>query len=158
MYEKFVQQINYDGQRYEVSLPWKEHHPPLPDHYDLCCKRLTNLLKRLRQTPSLLTDYNTVIKDQMRGRYPTIAGCQWTSSLSPTSWSFPTGQGYLETPDSLRRFGKIPWGFSQQLSLHRTKVWPVDFRHSSAFPCPTSCPYWRHREGIPHGVGERRGS
>ena len=65
MYEKFVQQINYDGQRYEVSLPWKEHHPPLPDHYDLCCKRFTKLFKRLRQTPSLLTDYNTVIKDQV---------------------------------------------------------------------------------------------
>ena len=65
VYDHFVQQIKYDGQGYEVSLPWKEHHPPLPDHYDLCYKRLANLLKRLRQTPSLLTDYDTTIKDQV---------------------------------------------------------------------------------------------
>ena len=65
VYEKFVQQIKYNGQRYEVNLPWKDHHPPLPDHYDLCHKRLTNLLRRLRQTPQLLYDYNAIIQDQV---------------------------------------------------------------------------------------------
>ena len=65
VYDKFVQQIRFDGQRYEVSLPWKEHHPPLPDNFDLCCKRLVSLLKRLRQTPQLLTEYDTIIKDQL---------------------------------------------------------------------------------------------
>ena len=40
VYEKFLQQIRFDGNRYEVSLPWKEHHPSLPDHYELCEKRL----------------------------------------------------------------------------------------------------------------------
>ena len=65
MYEKFVQQIRHNGQRYEVSLPWKEHHPPLLDHYDLCHKRLVNLLKRLRHSPQLLQDYNATIQDQV---------------------------------------------------------------------------------------------
>ena len=65
VYEKFVQQIRYNGQRYEVSLPWKEHHLPLPDHLDLCRKRLTSLLKRLRQTPLLLDEYNAIIQDQL---------------------------------------------------------------------------------------------
>ena len=31
VYEKFVQQIKFDGQKYEVKLPWKEHYPPLLD-------------------------------------------------------------------------------------------------------------------------------
>ena len=51
VYEKFVQQIRHNGQRYEVSLPRKEHYRPLPDHYHLCHKRLINLLSRLRQSP-----------------------------------------------------------------------------------------------------------
>ena len=45
VYEKFGQQIKYDGQRYGVSLPWKEHHPPLPDHYDFCHKRVALQLR-----------------------------------------------------------------------------------------------------------------
>ena len=60
-----MQQIKFDGQRYEVNLPWKEYHPPLPDHLDLCRKRLANLLKRLRQTPQLLKEYNSIIRDQL---------------------------------------------------------------------------------------------
>ena len=48
VYEKFVQRISFDGHRYEVCLPWKECHPPLPDNRELCSKRLLSLLKRLR--------------------------------------------------------------------------------------------------------------
>ena len=62
VYDKFVQQIRFDGQRYEISLPWKEHHPPLPDH---CCKRLIGLIKRLKQTPQLLKEYDAIIRDQL---------------------------------------------------------------------------------------------
>ena len=36
VYDKFVQQILFDGQRYQVSLPWKENTPPLPDNLELC--------------------------------------------------------------------------------------------------------------------------
>ena len=54
VYERFAQKIKHDGQRYEVSLPWKGHHPLLPDRYDLCHKRLINLIRRLRQSPQLL--------------------------------------------------------------------------------------------------------
>ena len=44
VYKRFVQQISFNGQRYKVSLPWKPNHPPLPDHYELCRKRLFGLL------------------------------------------------------------------------------------------------------------------
>ena len=29
VYEKFTQQISFDGQRYQVCLPWRENHPSL---------------------------------------------------------------------------------------------------------------------------------
>ena len=65
MYEKFVQRIKFDGHRYAVSLPWKDHHPPLLDHFQLCLKRLIGLLRRLRQDPPLLAEYNSIIQDQL---------------------------------------------------------------------------------------------
>ena len=65
VYEKFVQQISFNGQRYQVSLPWKESHPPLPSNLGLCRKRLAGLLRKLRQTPQLLAEYDSVIKDQI---------------------------------------------------------------------------------------------
>ena len=48
-----------------MSLPWKECHPPLPDNYDLALRRLNGLLRRLRQTPEILHQYNAVIQDQV---------------------------------------------------------------------------------------------
>lgn len=46
VYNKFVQQIKFDGRRYEVRLPWKENHASLPDNRQLCQARLTSLIKR----------------------------------------------------------------------------------------------------------------
>ena len=66
VYDTFVQKIKFDGMRYEVCLPWKPNHPPLLDHYELCQKRLSSLLKRLRQNPTLLSDYDSVMKEQLR--------------------------------------------------------------------------------------------
>ena len=66
VYEKFTQQISLKQGRYEVHLPWKESHPPLPDNYELCRKRLDGLLKRLRQNPERLLQYDAVIRDQLR--------------------------------------------------------------------------------------------
>lgn len=43
----------------------EEHHQPLPDNFDLCRKRLSGLLKRLRQTPQLLAEYYAIIQDQL---------------------------------------------------------------------------------------------
>ena len=51
--------------RYEVTLPWKESHAVLPTHYNLSVKRLTGLLRRLRQTPGILQQYDAVIRDQL---------------------------------------------------------------------------------------------
>ena len=37
----------------------------MPTHYDLSVKRLTGLLRRLRQTPDILQQYDAVIRDKL---------------------------------------------------------------------------------------------
>ena len=52
------------GGRYEVSLPWREYHDPLVN-YDLSRKQLYGLLRRLKQNPAILREYDAIIHDQL---------------------------------------------------------------------------------------------
>ena len=65
VYDDFQQRIRYDGQRYEVSLPWKEPHLLLPDNHSLSKSRLVSLLSRLRNDPGVLKEYHAVIQEQL---------------------------------------------------------------------------------------------
>ena len=49
-----IHAIKLKDRRYEVSLPWKEYHQPLPDNYDLSLRRLKGLLQKLRHDPDTL--------------------------------------------------------------------------------------------------------
>ena len=51
--------------RYEVCLPFKDEHPPLPDNYESSKRRLSALVHRLQQKPDVLKSYDDVIKDQL---------------------------------------------------------------------------------------------
>ena len=64
--DTFTQQIQFQNGRYQVTLPWKPTHRPLPTNLQLCKKRLAGLLKKLKTTPKLLTDYNNIIQDQLQ--------------------------------------------------------------------------------------------
>ena len=65
IYNEFENSIELKEGRYEVSLPWKKFHDPLPDNYKLTLKRLHGLLCRLRQDPTILQEYNAIIQDQI---------------------------------------------------------------------------------------------
>ena len=65
MYDDSRSTIKLREGRYEVSLPWKQFHQPLPDNYSLSQQRLHGLLKRLRQNPALLRDYDCIIQEQI---------------------------------------------------------------------------------------------
>lgn len=65
MYDEFANTIAFRDGRYMVSLPWKEFHGPLPDNYQLSHNRLQGLLRRLKQTPSILREYDDIIRDQL---------------------------------------------------------------------------------------------
>ena len=63
LYEEVKNSITFENNRYKVGLPWKSSHPLLPDNYNLCKKRLDNLLQRLQQEPEKLKQYDSVMKE-----------------------------------------------------------------------------------------------
>lgn len=50
----FDREITFKYGRYQTLLPWKPSHNVLPDNYRLSKKRLLSLLRRLKQSPSVL--------------------------------------------------------------------------------------------------------
>ena len=66
VYDLFMQGIKFEKGRYSVRLPWKDLDVPLSNNFDLCQRRLCNLLKRLHLEPRMLQEYHSVIVDQIR--------------------------------------------------------------------------------------------
>ena len=64
VYQKFLEDVRFTGERYEVCLPWKEDHSTLPDNFYLSKCRLKSLLQRLRSKMPILEEYDKVIRDQ----------------------------------------------------------------------------------------------
>ena len=63
---KFLENVKFENGRYEVSLPMKECHPVIPDNFSLAKTRLISLLKRLKDQPSILEQYDSVIQEQLK--------------------------------------------------------------------------------------------
>ena len=66
VYDRFVDEIKFVNDRYEVKLPFKENIPMLEDNYSLCLKRLNNLRHRLEKDPALLKAYDDIIQEQLK--------------------------------------------------------------------------------------------
>ena len=64
--EEFNQTVQFKEGHYEVTLPWKHSHPPLPDNYALYQKRLNGLIHRLRSNPEIMREYNAIIQSQLQ--------------------------------------------------------------------------------------------
>ena len=65
MHEKFVDEIEFVDNRYEVKLPFKDGHSILPDNYSLAKRRLFSLVNRLQQNKEIAEQYDEIIKDQL---------------------------------------------------------------------------------------------
>ena len=65
IHEEFLEKLTHSGDHYQVNLPWKATHPPLPDNYELSQRRLSSLLSRLRKEPDILKEHDSVIRDQI---------------------------------------------------------------------------------------------
>ena len=63
--DKFIRDIRFTGQRYEVGLPWKEERPEIGADYELCHNRLRSLYNKLKREPELLKEYDKSIQDQL---------------------------------------------------------------------------------------------
>ena len=66
VYDKFVEQVRYNGERYKAKLPFKKHHPTIPDNHAVSVRRLGRLLHRLQEQPPLLAEYDSIIQDQIK--------------------------------------------------------------------------------------------
>lgn len=60
LYEDFSRSVEFRDGRYEVSLPWKDDHKPLPDNFQLSLTRMRGLIRRLQQMPSVLQEYDSI--------------------------------------------------------------------------------------------------
>ena len=58
---QFKRELKFDGQRYEVSLPWRENHPELCDNYNQAVKRLESVEKQLLRNPIRAEAYKSSI-------------------------------------------------------------------------------------------------
>ena len=65
VYDKFIDSIKFENDRYLVALPFKENRPILADNYQLCLNRLQKLKERLSKTPRLLNEYNKVFDEYL---------------------------------------------------------------------------------------------
>ena len=64
--DEFQDSIRLVDGRYEVSLPWKDSCPVLPDNYQLSLRRLRGLLLRLRKDEEVFAEYDAIIKNQIQ--------------------------------------------------------------------------------------------
>ena len=64
--DTFTKAVKFENGRYKVPLPWREFHDSLPDNYQLSLNRLQGLLRRLKQDPAVLKEYDDMIKDQLK--------------------------------------------------------------------------------------------
>ena len=64
VHEYLLDNIEFTGERYRVRLPWKIGHPFLPDNHNLSFGRLKSQLRRLKNEPNVLREYDKIIHDQ----------------------------------------------------------------------------------------------
>lgn len=64
--ETFNEGVRFNGERYEVELPWKDDFPMIPSDYQLCVKRLRSLQRKMLHQPALLQEYDQILQEQIR--------------------------------------------------------------------------------------------
>lgn len=58
--------ISFNGNFYEVGLPWKHDCQPSSDNWQMCETRLKFLHRKLKVQPALLSEYHNIIQEQER--------------------------------------------------------------------------------------------
>ena len=89
----FIEDIAFDGQNYEVGLPWKDSSFPVSNGYDTCSKRLQSLHRKLQADPVLLNEYNKIICDQLEaGIIERVPETRTPATKKHASISYPITQ------------------------------------------------------------------
>ena len=65
VHQEFLEQLKCSPEGwYEIALPWKGSHPPLPNNNTGSLKRLASLVQRLKRNGKL-EDYDAIIQQQL---------------------------------------------------------------------------------------------
>ncbi|XP_062602892.1 uncharacterized protein LOC134264633 [Saccostrea cucullata] len=64
--KNFNDTIKLVNGRYQVTWPWKDEQPELPENRELAFGRLKSLLQKLKKNPELLHQYDGIIQDQCK--------------------------------------------------------------------------------------------
>ena len=62
VHEALKDAISFNGEKYQVRLPWKEGHSTLPSNYVNSLRRLKGQVQKLKGTPEVLKEYDVIIK------------------------------------------------------------------------------------------------
>ena len=66
MHDDFVENIEFNGSRYSVKLPWRDGHENLPSNYDVSLARLKSQIRKHKKEPAMLEEYDSVITEQIK--------------------------------------------------------------------------------------------
>ncbi|XP_062573875.1 uncharacterized protein LOC134235745 [Saccostrea cucullata] len=64
--KNFNETIKLVNGRYQVTWPWKDEQPELPENRELAFGRLKSLLQKLKKNPELLQQYDGIIQGQCK--------------------------------------------------------------------------------------------
>ena len=68
-FSQFKKSLKFDGERYEVALPWKENHPKLRDNYKQAVKRLVSTENQLKRNDERAAAYSEAINQYIQDGY-----------------------------------------------------------------------------------------
>ena len=69
---EFEQNLQFDGEHYVVKLPIKPHHEFLLHNHENSVNRLKSLTSKLQKDMPLLTEYDKIIKNNIKGIVETV--------------------------------------------------------------------------------------
>ncbi|XP_061194310.1 uncharacterized protein LOC133202484 [Saccostrea echinata] len=64
--KNFTDTIKLVNDRYQVTWPWKDEQPELPENTELAFGRLRSLIQKLKKNPKLLHKYDEIIQEQCK--------------------------------------------------------------------------------------------
>ena len=66
VHKTVIDNILFTGSKYSVGLPWRIGHDPVPLNLANSQARLKSQLKKLKQTPEILEQYDQIISEQLK--------------------------------------------------------------------------------------------
>ena len=66
VFTEFKKCLAFENNRYRVTLPFKNYSEVLPDNFNVARSRLISLKRKLNSSPTLLHEYDQIIKDYLK--------------------------------------------------------------------------------------------